>query len=238
MSDSSYPPYPSYPGPTESAGSYQAPPVNVSNQFLSPARGLAIAAASLAALFTLIEVIEAVFAWLAEGDYLDAADRGQSGFEVWTPYDLMVVPYFAAGIAAYVVTCLWLNQVRTNTEILTPAAKHARSKGWIWGGWLVPIVSLWFPFQVVRDIAVNTHENRKGEATLGWWWAFWLMTLISGQIGARIVPVNGIDPDVIRALGPVETINAIITIIALILWLRVIRRITDDQERLIGLARG
>lgn len=236
MSDSSNPSYPSYPG--ESAGFQQPQSVYGPAPALRPAHGLAIAAAILAGVLTLVEIVEAVFAWTAKDDYLDAANNGTPGYDVFTPYDLMAVPFYLAAIAAYVVTCVWLNQARTNTEILSPNARQARSKGWIWGGWLVPVVSLWFPYQVVRDVALAFRAPHKGKILLGWWWTFWLMTLIFSRIGGRLVSSDEIDTGAIRALGPVETINALVAIIGLVLWLRIIRWITDEQDDLIGDARG
>ena len=40
-------------------------------------------------------------------------------------------------------------------------SEHARRSGWAWGGWVTPVVALWFPFQVVRDVrqAVSPHST-------------------------------------------------------------------------------
>lgn len=193
-----------------------------------------IGAIVLASMFTALEIIEAALAWHAQSEYLAAADRGQMGYDVWTPYDFAVIPFSLLGIASYVVTCLWLYKVRTNHDALFPSGHQARSKGWVWGGWVCPIVSLWFPFQVVRDVA-NDPREFKNNALIGWWWAFWLLSMCTVQIGSSFVSVNEIDTSATSALGTVETINALITITAFVLWIRIIRRINSLQDRLLGI---
>ncbi len=80
-------------------------------------------------------------------------------------------------LIAAVLTIIWLNLVRRNTEALSPKAFHERSAVWVTLGWVVPIVNLWFPFQVVRDIQHGLHPNpsvRRAPAVAGhlagYWW--------------------------------------------------------------------
>ena len=78
------------------------------------------------------------------------------------PPVLLVIPFH---IAAYLACCLWLSQARANAEVLNPRARHALRKGWVWGGWICPIVLLWFPYVLVRDVARAT-----GSTAGGSWW--------------------------------------------------------------------
>ncbi|WP_448318576.1 DUF4328 domain-containing protein, partial [Streptomyces sp. CO7] len=57
------------------------------------------------------------------------------------------VAYFALGV----VLLLWFHRVRRNAEVFSPGG-HRRSRGWVFGGWFLPVVNLWFPFQVTSDI--------------------------------------------------------------------------------------
>ncbi len=59
-------------------------------------------------------------------------------------------------LAAAVVTCLWLWQSRVLAEAVSPGRGHARSRVWVWLGWIVPVVAFWFPYQVVRDVRAAT----------------------------------------------------------------------------------
>jgi len=221
--------YPAYPGPAEPSGAYPTPPPPMPVSRLHPVRGLAIAAASLAGVFALIQVVEAVLAWHAQNKILDALHSG-GDLDFWTPYDFVTLPYYSAAIAAYVVTCLWLYQARSNVELVRPGVRHARKKGWVWAGWIVPVVSLWFPYQVVRDVTTDPHQPSRTSALLGWWWTLWLTSILFERIGARVLTSQvRRDPEAISGLGPVETVSALLCLGALILWLRIIWRVTTDQ---------
>ncbi len=228
--------YPSYPGTPQPTGGYPPPPGWVPIARPEPARGLMIASIVMAALLAALDVIEAPLAWAAQSEYIDAADQGLMSYDVWTAYDWAAIPYLPLGIAVYVVTCLWLYKVRTNAQALFPEGRHARSRGWVWGGWVVPVVNLWFPFQVVRDIARDPREVI-GSTMIGWWWTFWLLGLFSGRIGARLVGFEEIDKGLISALGTVETINALFTVVACALWIRIVLRIGRMQDELMGITR-
>jgi hypothetical protein len=43
---------------------------------------------------------------------------------------------------------VWLFRIRANAEILVPHG-HRRAKPWLIFDWFVPIVSFWFPKQIV-----------------------------------------------------------------------------------------
>ena len=62
--------------------------------------------------------------------------------------------------------------------------RHTRRAGWAWGGWVTPIVALWFPFQVVRDVrrALSPMET---SALIGFWWALFLASRSVSGSSAR-----------------------------------------------------
>lgn len=223
--------HPPYPGPSEPAqplswGPPQSPPPPVGH--VSAGRGLALASALIAVAWTILEVVEAAFAYGAKDDYLDAAARGESAWDVFTTYDIVAIPLTIIAIAAYVVVCLWLYQVRSYLDVRRPDAHHARRKGWVWAGWLVPVVNLWFPFQIVRDIvkALGTSAGM----LLGWWWTFWLFSLFTMQIGSRLVATDEVNNEAVSQLGNVEATNAVFTGTALVFWLMIIRRTVSAQD--------
>lgn len=221
--------YPQYPGASAEFDSRQPPASAYAYQdIVKPARGLTVAAAGLAILLTILELVEVRLAFAAQDEYLRAAADGRDAIDVFTGYDVIAIPWMFVLIAAYVVTCLWLYQARTNAEVLRPEVHHARSRGWVWGGWVVPFVNLWFPYQVVRDIVKGADRPTP---MLGWWWASWVVYSITSQIGGRIVGFGEIDPTAVRALGTVEAVSAVFCVVAVTLWLLIIRRVVQDQER-------
>lgn len=220
---------PPYPGPEEAPNPFFDATQGLSTHGLKPARGLAILAAIGAAVLAAIEVIEVALASAAQETYLDAAADGVNAADVWTAYDLIAVTATIVGIAAYVVTCLWLHRLRTNLEVSHPGARHTRRKGWVWGGWLVPVVNLWFPFQIVRDIS-KVSSDRSPNQLLGYWWTSWLIYNFTGLIGLQLTGFGEIDPDAIQVLSNVESVNAVFAVVSVCLWLMVIRHITLRRD--------
>ncbi|WP_327639663.1 DUF4328 domain-containing protein [Kribbella sp. NBC_00482] len=56
-----------------------------------------------------------------------------------------------AYLLAGVLVIVWLWRVRANAHFFSDAP-HRRRRGWVIGGWMVPIISFWFPVQVVDDV--------------------------------------------------------------------------------------
>lgn len=98
------------------------------------------------------------------------------------------------GVAVYAVTvvffAMWIHRASSNLDPL--GAQNQRfSPGWAVGWWFVPIMWLWRPYQVVKEIwlgsdpyYVGGKANQWKEAPvwrwLGWWWAAWIL---SGVVG-------------------------------------------------------
>jgi hypothetical protein len=85
----------------------------------------------------------------------------------------------AADITIFVLGILfvvWFRRARINAEQST--WRQRRARGWAFWGWIVPIVSLWFPFQIMGDIwrAGLPEAQRRRTAWLpALWWTTWLL---------------------------------------------------------------
>lgn len=195
------------------------PPPFASRAPYRSTRGLAIGAVVGGAALLTAELLEAVTAWSAADQFADAARAGVPAAEVFTGYDFANLFWLAAALGAFITTCLWLWFARQNSELLS-RDQPTRARGWIWAGWVVPIVSLWFPFQIVRDIrkAAEMDGVRRGPAT-GLWWGLWLAATVLGQFGTEMTATAGeIAPEVYAALGPAETVSLLLLAGALAVW--------------------
>jgi hypothetical protein len=145
-------------------------------------------------------------------------------------YDLVAIPFLLALIAAYVVTCLWLWRARKFAEAVAPEQPHARKAGWIWAGWVVPIVSFWFPFQIVRDIRRATVPAAGSSSQIvGFWWAAFLTYHILTYIISRVTLTQSLQESLGDILGPLESLNALAAVAAFSLWVLVVREIVQAQ---------
>jgi len=205
---------------------YVAPPTGMPE----PLGVLTGAALAVPIVWMGVAVVSTALSWQAKNDYLRAARDGTAGWDVFTAYDLLTTLSLPAMIAAYVVTCLWLYRARVNTDLLS-ATPQARSRGWAWGGWICPIVCLWFPFQIVRDtLRVRTHHPASGPL-VGWWWGLWLAAIIASNLSGAFVPGGDtIDTDAVRMIPAASLVSTILLVAAGLLWLRIVAAIDRDQR--------
>ena len=89
--------------------------------------------------------------------------------------DIGFLPIVLSLLSA-IVTIVWLYRARLNVEGLR---HQRRAKGWAIGGWFCPVVNLWFPFQIVEDIAAVDKPLREAHAGAPIRYAWWLCWLLS-----------------------------------------------------------
>ncbi|SDC10815.1 DUF4328 domain-containing protein [Nocardioides lianchengensis] len=220
-----YPAQPSGPFPPQSAWPYGAPQLRVPSD-------LAVGAIVVASVLTFVQVVITIASWPAAESYRQAAADGVPAWDVFTVYDGLTILLFPSMIACYVVTCLWLSRCRSNIDTFAPHRHHARSRFWVWLCWWVPIVSLWFPFQVVRDVQVADPSGRP-PVRLGWWWTGWLTYQILSQGTGRMTSTDGVMSEgVATALPVLETIATVALVVALVRWVAIVRRTTEGQRYL------
>lgn len=207
-----------------------APPPAAPAQPYRPATEWAVLALVSAGLVTVLELVEAVLAFPAAAKYRDAARTGTDSADIFTAYEIMAAFVLVVFLFGYVATCLWLQRVRRNAEALRPWSRHVHGRGWVWGSWICPVVNLWFPFQVVRDVK-NATGSRRANPMLGVWWGSWLAYLVSNQVAAALIPSSGPpDETAIAWLVPMEIANALLCSLALACWVGIVLGVLADQR--------
>ncbi len=187
---------------------------------------LAFSTASLATVFTAVDATVIGRAIRTGGD-----QGGELGTIDWSVgvYYLGTMLTFVALVAAWITGSWWLFQARKNAEVLAPGRHHSRKSGWAWGGWIVPIVSFWFPFQVVRDVH-KAVTPRSVTPVIGWWWALFLATVIGWRISDRIEShalTTGTGASGVQGFA---LVLAAVMIAALVAWGLVLRKLTVEQH--------
>jgi hypothetical protein len=199
------------------------------------AAGLGTAAIVLACVWTATEVLGLLLAPQAAEALRRAGEQGLAAADSeFTAYDGMSLLGGLVQVAAYVVTCLWLYQSRSSAVAANPTFVHQRGPVWVWLGWVVPVVALWFPFQVVRDVR---RAMAPGPVSgIGGWWAAWLVFLGASNFAGRLVGARtqGTAQDAVDVLVPVETVATVAMIVALALWIRIIRDVARAQRERIA----
>lgn len=65
---------------------------------------------------------------------------------------------------------------------------QTRKSGWAIGGWFVPVMNLWVPFQVVSDLRSGARgDTREPSRMLQWcWWVTFLVHLAASRVSSRL----------------------------------------------------
>jgi hypothetical protein len=221
--------------PSASQYTYGAPLYTV--QPLRSAAGLGAAAIVLACVLTAVQVVVLLLAPEGAAALRAAGEVGIPAYQSqFTAYDAVNLLYGALQVACYIVTCLWLYRSRATAVAANPTFIHERSPVWSWLGWWVPIVSLWFPYQVVRDILRST--SRGPVSGIGGWWAAWLVYFTASRMatraGTRLTPEATLQSA--DLLVTAEFVATFAMVVALVLWIRIIRDVTRFQAERIAVA--
>ncbi|MET7690164.1 DUF4328 domain-containing protein [Streptomyces sp. NPDC005483] len=172
------------------APGFQAPPAGAApTVWLRSPVGLGWATAVLLAVAAAVDLFSLgadLYLYDVTGDLLGggAGDAVRDGSDLADT--LTVVAGAAQALMLFVcavVFVVWLWRVRRNAEVFAPDG-HRKARPWVIAGWVVPIVSLWYPRRVVVDIwdASSTGEKSEGHALINAWWTLWLISNTVGQL--------------------------------------------------------
>jgi Domain of unknown function (DUF4328) len=97
----------------------------------------------------------------------------------WHGTDIVQWLDTAIGITVFGLSILfvvWFRRARINAE--RHGYRQRRARGWTFWGWIVPIVNLWFPFQIMGDVwraGLPNQERGKTAWPPALWWTCWLL---------------------------------------------------------------
>lgn len=148
-----------------------------------------------------------------------------------------VVSLFAY-VAAGVVFLCWLWRARANAELFN-TARHRLSRGWTTGGWICPVVNLWYPRFAVDDVWRTSRPDVQNDlysvqgiphSTLvrSWWFAW----LAQWATSAWFLVESGrpTTTSTLQSMAFASTLGAVFTCVAGLLAVRIVRQITEWQS--------
>jgi len=141
-------------------------------------------------------------------------------------------------ILSMIFFIMWFRRAYYNLHCLSwNYARH--TEGWAAGSWFIPIISLYWPYQIMEDIwkgTQNAIRERFGEpqsaAIVGWWWALYL---VNNFFGYFVAFANGdtAGVDELLTATKVEFVGEIISIVAIIVTIRMIQRTSNFEKELL-----
>ena len=141
-------------------------------------------------------------------------------------------------IAAMVVWLVWFHRAYKNLGPLRAGAPRF-TPGWAIGAWFVPVLNLWRPLQMTKD--VWTGSDPSGEPPvrhwkhapmpplLGFWWFLWIAAQLAYPGFAQVFEAETI-PE-LRASSLRFVIGDTLSVVLDVLAFFVVRTITQRQER-------
>ena len=102
------------------------------------------------------------------------------------------VLYLIVYIISTVTFIKWFRRAYFNLHLRVDYLLH--TEGWAAGSWFVPVISLFRPYQIMKELYEESSEllEKKGindndlsTRYLGWWWALWIVSSIVGQFVLR-----------------------------------------------------
>ncbi|GAA2083264.1 hypothetical protein GCM10009759_01250 [Kitasatospora saccharophila] len=141
-------------------------------------------------------------------------------------------------LATAVLFLMWLYRARVNAEVIYPHG-HQHARGWAVGGWFVPLVQLWFPWQITTDVwkaSAPAGEHGIPRPVSAWpvhsWWATILLSRLVYFIGAQSLGSEAAlhYTDSYRQALLLLIAASLMTLAAAVLAILVVHRLTAMQE--------
>lgn len=199
----------------------------------APLTVLAVAAAAGACLLGALCVAQALLAGIVvERDSATPRAPGEASSDrLVLLHDQIGLPLLLVTLVVWPLTAAWLSAARRHLVRTAPEFRHTRSDVWAGLGWVVPIVMLWFPYQVVRDVHRAAHRTWRSPLLVIAWWASWLALLSVNRAGGSqpgMLPTGQLDAVTSRTHGIVV---AVVTVVALTLWVATIGQVSRALAR-------
>ena len=161
--------------------------------------------------------------------YRDQLASGKAADQIVTTYDAMTVLIPITMITSWIITSRWLKRLHiAATEINASAIRLKRP--WVFWSWIVPVVSLWFPKNLIEDLLkANGSDEAKslvGKDTLTWWltWVGFALVNNVGTVSAFNAP-----EDYVPIRPELEIAGACLLTGAYLVWIRIVKALDSKS---------
>ena len=160
-----------------------------------------------------------------------------------TREQLVAIVYLIVFIISIVTFIQWFRRAYYNLGI---RKKTEHAEGWAAGCWFVPIISLYWPYKIMKEMWVGTNELIRAKTTepvnkatgiIGVWWAAWI---ISNYIGNYFFK-SSFNTDTIEDLLSSTQADLFLSIIGIplaIITVMIIKQYSFKEEKLRELERS
>jgi hypothetical protein len=126
-------------------------------------------------------------------------------------------------ISSWVITSLWLKKLHITATATNPTAMRLK-RPWVFWSWIVPVVSLWFPKNLIEDLLKSEGSDEAktliGKDTLTWWLT-WVGFALVNNIG--IVSAFDAADGYVPIRPELELAGACLLTGAYLVWIRIVK---------------
>jgi len=128
---------------------------------------------------------------VADGLIVSDADADANDSRQFLIASLFLIFY----IVSAVTFIQWFRRAYFNLHTRVKGLSNA--EGWAAGAWFVPVISLFKPYQIMKEMnektdelilenGLNTEHNSNPSNSIALWWALWIVTNVIAQISFRL----------------------------------------------------
>lgn len=156
---------------------------------------------------------------------------------------IIALTYLITFVISAIAFILWFRRAYNNLHQKNNFLSFG--EGWAAGAWFVPIINLFRPYQIMKELYVETKRvlsecqviyiQKLPIRQLGIWWAFWICNSISSQVVFRMTQkaetINSLQMATVASM-----IDNIIGIALTLITVRVIKSYADVEPLLAELS--
>lgn len=173
------------------------------------------------------------------GEFITTSEAEANDMRQW----ILGLIYILVYITASIVFLVWFYRAHKNLyRASVPDIKY--KSGWTIGGFFVPILSLFRPFQVMRETQkgslllnkteyIRNWDEYETNPLVGWWWGLFLLSEIVGRLIFRFIWRAETAEQLRTAaiFGMAESILLVPLILVTIFLIKEITRLQDEAKR-------
>ncbi len=142
--------------------------------------------------------------------------------------------FFIVNLVSGVLILMWIYRANANAKLLG-AADMQFSPGWSVGWYFIPIMWLWKPYQVMKEIwqtSANPQDWKNQSVTplIGWWWFFWIATCWLGNLAFKSIFDHKDELHHALSQDVIFMISDMFTIPLCLVFLEIVKKINQMQN--------
>lgn len=138
-----------------------------------------------------------------------------------------------------VLFIIWLYRAHRSDAMDPGYLRHG--SGWAIGGWFVPVLLLWRPYQMVQDVHRGAHRDHTDSGWVIFWWVAFLTSALGDRIAGSLVPSDEVSiTELVPQLTTASTasmvaagVDAAAAVVAVLLVRRVTAVVVAARPRLV-----